>query len=227
MTPLTAMGAFTCQDSNQSSRRSAMLMVMRRVTSAMVRTLRPRLAPGQPQGVVEVRRSAGADAWGDGEEQGTEDVGQAGHPGVPQGHGLGVLLRPLGDLLVVALGVVGEDLDRAPFGEGLVVGPHGVDLVAVALELELAHDGRRQQAHHVGEPGHLELGGVGPRGLGGGRPPRSCSGPRGPRCGRRTGPGRPPRPARCVLRPPRLRRTSRSWILLFVPAGPGPGAGRV
>ena len=41
MTPLTAIGALTCHDSNQSSSRSAMLMVISRVTSAMVRTSRP------------------------------------------------------------------------------------------------------------------------------------------------------------------------------------------
>ena len=42
MTPLTASTALTCQDSNQSSRRSAMLMVNSLTTSAMVRTSSPR-----------------------------------------------------------------------------------------------------------------------------------------------------------------------------------------
>src|ERR1700689_2921397 len=42
MTPLTASAPLTWGDSNQSSSRSAMLMVIRRVTSAMVRTSRPR-----------------------------------------------------------------------------------------------------------------------------------------------------------------------------------------
>ena len=41
MTPLTASAPLTCGDSNQSSSRSAMLIVISRVTSATVRTSRP------------------------------------------------------------------------------------------------------------------------------------------------------------------------------------------
>ena len=42
ITPLTASAPFTCGDSNQSSSRSAMLIVISRVTSAIVRTSSPR-----------------------------------------------------------------------------------------------------------------------------------------------------------------------------------------
>ena len=42
MTPFTAIADFTCGDSNQSSSRSAMLIVIRRVTSPTVFTFIPR-----------------------------------------------------------------------------------------------------------------------------------------------------------------------------------------
>ncbi len=42
ITPFTASAPLTCGDSNQSSSRSAMLIVISRVTSPMVRTSRPR-----------------------------------------------------------------------------------------------------------------------------------------------------------------------------------------
>ncbi len=42
ITPLTAIAPLTCGDSNQSSSRSAMLIVISRVTSAVLRTSRPR-----------------------------------------------------------------------------------------------------------------------------------------------------------------------------------------
>src|ERR1700735_1816426 len=113
MTPLTARAPLTWGDSNQSSSRSAMLMVISRVTSPMVRTSRPRLR----QARRSVPPNLGSHQARDGEQQRAEDVGQPGQPGVPPGHGVGVLLGPLRHLLVVALGVVGVQLDRAALGK--------------------------------------------------------------------------------------------------------------
>ena len=132
----------------------------------------PPVAPGEPERLHQVGGPAGAEARRDGQEQRPEHLGEPREPGVPAGHRVGVPLRPLGDLVVVALGVVGEDLDRSPLREGLVVGAHREDLVAVALEVELPDDRRRHQAHHVGQTRHLELRGVGPRRLGRRRPAR-------------------------------------------------------
>ena len=125
------------------------------------------VAPGQPEGLIEVTGLARAEVRRHGEQQRAEHVGQAGQPGVPARHRVGVLLRPAGDLIVVALGVVGVELDRAALGEGLVVRAHRVDLVAVPLQLEIIDDRRGQQRHHVGKPGDLEVRGVRPGSFGG------------------------------------------------------------
>ena len=125
------------------------------------------VAPGQPQRLLQVAGLARAEVRRHGEQQRAEHVGQPGQPGVPARHGVGVLLRPLGDLVVVPLGVVGVELDRAALGEGLVVRAHRVDLVAVLLELKVVDDRRGQQRHHVGQPGDLELRGVRPGSFGG------------------------------------------------------------
>ena len=125
------------------------------------------VAPGQPEGLVQVAGLARAEVRRHGEQQRAEHFGQPGQPGVPARHGVGVLLRPPGDLVVVPLGVVGVELDRAALGKGLVVRAHRVDLVAVPLQLQVVDDRRGQQRHHVGQPGHLEIRGVRPGSLGG------------------------------------------------------------
>ena len=209
ITPLTASAPFTCGDSNQSSSRSAMLIVISRVTSAIVRTSRPRCRQASRSVSARSRGLREPSLRRHGEQQRAEHLGQAGQPGVPARHGVGVLLRPLGHLLVVALGVVGVQLDRAALGERLVVRAHREDLVAVPGQVEVVDDGRRHQAHHVGEPGHLELRRVRPGRLGGRRAAGlvACLQHQGARA--RTGPGTPPRPARCAPRRRRSRRMLR------------------
>ena len=130
--------------------------------------IEPPVPPRQPERLGQVARLAGADVGRHGQQQWAEHVRQSAEPGVPLGHGVGVLLGPLGDRVVVLLGVVGVDLDRPALREGLVVGAHRVHLVAEPLELQVLHDRRRQETHHVRQAGHLELRGVGPRCFGGG-----------------------------------------------------------
>ncbi len=132
--------------------------------------------PGQPEGVGQVTRLARADRGRDGQQQRAEHVGQAAEPGVPLRVGVGVALGPLRDLVVGALRVLLVQGEASAFRERLVVRPHREDLVAVPLELEVVHDRRREERHHVGEPRHPELGRVGPgrlgRGGAAGGPPR-------------------------------------------------------
>ena len=125
------------------------------------------LAPGQPQRLGQVAGLVRAEVRRHGEQQRAEHLGQPGQPGVPARHRVGVLLRPAGDLVVVALGVVGVELDRPAFGEGLVVRAHREDLVAVLFQPQVADDGRRHQRHHVGQAGDAEVRGVRPGSLGG------------------------------------------------------------
>ena len=169
MTPLTASAPLICGDSNQSSSRSAMLMVSSRVTSPVVRTVMPRWLQAS---FARSSRSAGllrADVRRHLGEQRAHHVGDALEPGVPLGPGVGVLLRPFGELLVGARGVVVVDRQRSALGERLVVRAHRVHLVAVPLQAQVAHDGRRHQAHHVRQPGDPQVRRVVPWRLGGGR----------------------------------------------------------
>src|SRR4051795_10125316 len=152
ITPLTAIAPFTCDDSNQSSSRSAMLIAISRATSPTVRTSSPRCRhasrngrrrapkgapsppprpPAGPQRSEQVGRPLRADLRRHGEQQRPEHVGEPRQPRVPLHHRVGVVLRPLRDLFVVALRIVRVDLDGAAFGERLVVGPHREELVAV------------------------------------------------------------------------------------------------
>ena len=128
ITPLTASAPLTCGDSNQSSSRSAIDIVISRVTSAIVRTSSLRWRQASRSVCCEVTGLARAEVRRHGEQQRAEHVGQPGQPGVPARHRVGVLLRPAGDLVVVALGVVGVQLDRPALGEGLVVRAHREDL---------------------------------------------------------------------------------------------------
>ncbi len=89
------------------------------------------VAPGQPEGLLEILRLVRAEVRRDGEQQRAEHLGQAGQPGVPARHRVGVLLGPAGHLVVVALGVVGVELYRPALGKGLVVRAHREDLVPV------------------------------------------------------------------------------------------------
>ena len=93
---------------------------------------------------ADVRRHLG--------QQRAHHLGDALEPRVPLRPRVGVLLGELGELLVGARRVVLVDDQRPTLGERLVVRAHRVHLVAVPLELELPHDGRRHQAHHVGQP---------------------------------------------------------------------------
>jgi hypothetical protein len=129
------------------------------------------VAPGQPEQLAQVRGPARADLGRRLGEQGPQHRGQALQPGVPAGHGVGVALGELGDLLVVAAGVVVVDGQRAAVGPGLVGRAHGEQLVAVALQVQVADDPGRHEAHHVRQPGHLDLGRLRPGGVGGGRAP--------------------------------------------------------
>ena len=76
-------------------------------------------------------------------------------------------LRELRDLRVPARGIVVGELQRAAVAVGREVAVLRVHLVAVRLELELAHDRRRHEADDVRERGHVEVGA--PRLLGRGR----------------------------------------------------------
>ena len=182
------------------------------------------LTPGQAQGLQQVGRLTGSDLRGHREQQRPEHVGQACDPRVPLGHRFGVLLRPLGDLLVVPLGVVGEDLDRPALGERLVVRPHRGDLVTVPLEVEVPHDGRREQAHHIRKPGDAELRRIGPRRLGGRGAPGLVATLENHRPGSGSGEVRAERRVRCAHHPPQWRRTSRSLDPLLDLEGRARGA---
>jgi hypothetical protein len=124
--------------------------------------------PGEPQQPAHVGPAARAELGRRLHQQRPEHRRQPAQPGVPPGHGAGVALGELGDLLVVAGGVVGVELERAAVRPGLVVGAHGEDLVAVALQVEVADDARRHQAHHVRQPGDLDLRRLRPGRVGGG-----------------------------------------------------------
>jgi hypothetical protein len=145
------------------------------------------VAPGQPQQVEHVRGPARAELGRGPGEQRPQHRRQPLQPGVPAGHGVGVPLGELRDLLVVAAGVVVVDGQRAAVRPRLVGGPHGEQLVAVALQVELADDPGRHQAHHIRQPGHLDLGGLGPGGVGGGRAPDLGPGLQDDRPGSRPG----------------------------------------
>ena len=128
-----------------------------RVTSATPRTPRPFELPRQAGLVAEVLRRAAAELRRDRREQRAEDVGEAVEPGVPAVDGLGVTGGELGDLGPPSR-PVRRELQVAAVGVRHEVRPLGVDLVAVTLEVEVAQDGRRQQAHHVGEHRDLVVG---------------------------------------------------------------------
>jgi hypothetical protein len=126
------------------------------------------VAPGQPEQLAQVRGPAGAELGRGLGEQRPKDGGQALQPGVPAGHGVGVSLGESRDLLVVAAGVV-VDGQRAAVRPDLVGRAHREQLGAVPLQV--VDDPGRHEAHHVRQPGHLDLGGLGPGGVGGGRAP--------------------------------------------------------
>ena len=93
MTPLTASAPLICGDSNQSSSRSAMLIVISRVRSAMVRRSTPRLRPREPGEVGEVAGGVRPDVGRHLHQQRRHDVGQPGQPRVPLARRRGVLER--------------------------------------------------------------------------------------------------------------------------------------
>ena len=115
----------------------------------------------------QVRRARAAELGRHRREQRAEHVGEPVQPLVPAVDRLGVGGGELGDLGVAA-GAVGGQLQRAPVGVGDEVRALRVHLVAVALELEVAQDRRREQAHDVGE--HRDLVVRPPRLLGDGGP---------------------------------------------------------
>ncbi len=164
MMPLTAISPLTCGDSNQSSSRSAMLMVSSRVISAVRRGVML-LRSGQAS-LARSSRSDGrlrADVRRHMGEQRAHHLGDAADPVVVLGQRVRVLLGELGQLLVRALGVVLVDDQRPTLGERLVGRAHRMNLVAVPLQVQFAHDGRRHQAHHIGQPGDPQLRRVLPR----------------------------------------------------------------
>ncbi len=144
-----------------------MLDVNSRVRSPAVATSTPRSRqPSWPRSSRSPGRfepTFGRDAG----QQRAEHVGQPGQPGVPLLHRVGVVGRELGDLLVPQHGIVGQ-LQVAAVRVGGEVGTLGVDLVAVALELQLPQDRRRHEADDVGERRDLVV--RTPRRLGDGRP---------------------------------------------------------
>ncbi len=116
------------------------------------------LTPRQLGEVEQVGRLVGTDVWRYLGEQRTHHLGDALEPCVPPGPRVGVPLGELGDLLVRAGRIVLEDGQRPAFGgEGLVVGPHRMDLVTVAFQAEVGDDGRRHQADDVRQPGDAQV----------------------------------------------------------------------
>ena len=192
-----------------------MLIVISRVTSATVRTSRPRLRHASRASSARSPGACEPMSGGTCISSGASTSARPAEPGVPALAGVGVLARPLRDLVVAAGRVVLVERERAALGERLVVGAHRVDLVAVALQLEVAQDRRRHQAHHVGEPGDPQVRMLRPGGLGGGR--AAGGGARLEDQGPGAGPGQVgrSRPARCARRRRRLRRTAVPRVLLL------------
>ena len=162
MTPLTARTPLSCGLSKWSSSRSAMLDVNSRVEIARHADVDPAKAPTQAGQVEQVAGPLGPDLGRHLRQHRAEQIGQAGQPGVPLLDGVGVAGGELGDLLVAGHRIVRE-LQVTAVRVRREVGPLRVDPVAVPLQLELPKDGRRHQAHDVGECRHLVVGP--PRGL--------------------------------------------------------------
>ena len=133
-----------------------MLIVNRRVASPVERTSRPR-SPHASRSCSS--RSAGRCEPSSArlEQERREHVGDAVHPRVVVGERLGVVPRKLRDFFLVAVGLFVEQ-HRAAVGERDVRRAHRDHVVAVALELQVADDRRRHQAHDVRERRHLEVG---------------------------------------------------------------------
>ena len=86
ITPLTAIAPLICGDSNQSSSRSAMLIVISRVMSAVVRMSSPRWLHASLAASTQIGRTVRTERRRHPRQQRTHELGQPGEPGVPPGH---------------------------------------------------------------------------------------------------------------------------------------------
>ena len=164
MMPLTAMNPFISGDSNHRSSSSVALIVNSRVTSATVAssTCERSFHASLPRS----HRSAGffEPTWGGVSiSMRPEDVGDARDPPVELEVGVGVALGDLRDRLSGLAVVLGLD-DRTAASHRHVPLAQGEELEAEPLELQLAPERRRHQAHRVAERVDLDAGIlVGPR----------------------------------------------------------------
>ena len=156
ITPDTESTPSICGDSKKSSSRSATLIENSRVTSATPRTPRPlsfhASCACSSRSFGRVLPSRGGTAVSSGPRTSASPCSHSSQRSIASASARG----ELGDL-GVATRRVGGQLQRAPVGVGDEVGTLRVHLVAVALEVEVAQDRRRQQAHHVGEHRDLVL----------------------------------------------------------------------
>ncbi len=204
MTPLTESTPFMASDSKWSSTMSAMLSVISRVRSTARR-------------VSTSFRRRSSSAWrarspglrdpslgGMSDSSGPEDRGQPVQPVVPAVDGSGVLGAELGDLLAAGGLVVGQLQVPAVLAR-CEVRALRVHVVAVADQVEVAHQRRRQQRHDVREARQRV---VGPEGLlADGGAADDVATFEHDACAGRPWPGRRQPPARCA-RPRRSPRRS-------------------
>ena len=147
MTPLTDEHAVHRGDSKYSSSRSAMLIVNSRVTSAAPRASTPAQRRSERRPGRAGRRAARAElAAGSSVSSGPSTSARPSEPGVPAVDRVGVRRRELARSARGARAVVVGQLQVAAVRTGREVRALRVHLVAVAVELEVAHDRRRHQA---------------------------------------------------------------------------------
>ena len=168
ITPLTDSTPCICGDVNHSSSRSAMLDVKRRVTSPTPRDAEPAQRPREPRLVEEIARAQRAEPRA-GSSRAADRARRPSRPShaSQRSYASASARRELRDLGVAARGVVVGELQRAAVAVRHEVAVLRIDLVAVAREVELAHDLGRDEADDVRQRAHLER--RAPRLLGRGR----------------------------------------------------------
>ena len=113
-------------------------------------------SPREAQHLEQIARTARAQLRRRLQEERTEHVGEPRDPRLVVAEVGRVVLRELRHLFDVAARLVLEQ-QRAPVGKRDVGRTHRQHSVSVPLEIEVAQDRRRHEAHHVRERRHLEL----------------------------------------------------------------------
>src|SRR5829696_2380545 len=126
--------------------------------------------PRQRQLIQDVKGMPGPYPGRCRQQQGLHDRRQLSKPLPPLPVRLRVLAREPRERLVVFPGVYPRHGQGPPIRERVVRRSHRIDLVPVMLQAQLVDDAPGHQTHHVGVGGDVELGGLLPGRVGGGRP---------------------------------------------------------